>query len=135
MLKLIHLYLARCPEFPEGSSKHGYEIVAPLDAAGRIDLGDWNLNREKCKVRRFWNGEANRAGRLVHRAGGPHGATWVIDYDARSTSDDEPGYRLDLHRLAEGEYVTIRDANDTPRTFQVAHVRGLHSRPSERSRA
>ena len=35
-LKKIILELARTPEFPNGSSTHGYEFVAPLDADGMI---------------------------------------------------------------------------------------------------
>ena len=31
--KTIRLNLARSKEFPEGSAKHGYTLVAPLDAA------------------------------------------------------------------------------------------------------
>jgi hypothetical protein len=33
-LKLIRLELARTPDFPEGSRRHGYEFVAPLDSTG-----------------------------------------------------------------------------------------------------
>ena len=31
VFKRIRLNLARSKEFPQGSSKHGYEFVAPLD--------------------------------------------------------------------------------------------------------
>ena len=37
-LKLIRLNLARSKDFPGGSTRHGYEIVAPLDQDGRIDV-------------------------------------------------------------------------------------------------
>ena len=36
--KRIRLNLARSKEFPQGSSRHGYEFVAPLDAQGHIDV-------------------------------------------------------------------------------------------------
>ena len=35
--KRIRLNLARSKEFPQGSTKHGYEFVAPLDGNSHID--------------------------------------------------------------------------------------------------
>ena len=122
MLKRMTLHLARCHEHPDGSVDYGYEIVAPIDADGRIDVNAWQNARDRCRVRRFWAGAPDRLGRLVHRAGGPDGATWLIDYDAARTDDDEATYRLDVHRLAEGEYLTIVDEDGVARTFRVARV-------------
>ena len=59
---------------------------------------------------------------FVHRAGGANGATWIVDYDDRTTADDEAGYRLDAHRFVEGEYVSIRDDAGELHTFVVNHV-------------
>src|SRR6516165_7009882 len=56
VLKRIRLELARSKEFPLGSAKHGYEFVAPLDSKGHIDPHLWQKYRERCGVRRFWNG-------------------------------------------------------------------------------
>ncbi len=36
-LRHIRLELARSREFPSGSPRHGYDLVAPLDAKGHID--------------------------------------------------------------------------------------------------
>ncbi|ACA17976.1 conserved hypothetical protein [Methylobacterium sp. 4-46] len=128
MLSTITLTLARCPDFPEGSAGRGYEIVAPLDADGHLDAAQWQARRDHCRVRRFWTGEPDRHGRLIHRAGGSGGATWLIDYDDRSTQDDEPGYRLGSHRFVEGEYVSLRDAEtEELHTFRVARV-AAHAR-------
>ena len=63
VLKRIRLNLARSKEFPGGSARHGYEFVAPLDAAGRIDPQLWREHREHCGVRRFWQGEPDQVGR------------------------------------------------------------------------
>ena len=63
-LKRIRLNLARSKEFPNGSERHGYEFVAPLDASGHIDVELWRKNREHCGVRRFWEGEGDKIGRL-----------------------------------------------------------------------
>jgi hypothetical protein len=52
-LKRIVLHLARSKEHPEGSSRHGYDLVAPLDAAGRLDAHAWREARARCRVRRF----------------------------------------------------------------------------------
>lgn len=122
-LQRVTLTLARCPEHPDGSAGRGYEIVAPLGPDGRLDATLWRETRDRCRVRRFWIGERDRHGRLVHRAGGDGGATWLIDYADWTNEDDEPGYHLGTHAFVEGEYVSIRDAGDeTYRTFRVARV-------------
>ena len=49
-LKRIRLDLARSKEFPSGSSRHGYEFIAPLDVHGHIDPKLWDKYRENCGV-------------------------------------------------------------------------------------
>ena len=68
--KRIRLNLARSKEFPQGSSRRGYEFVAPLKANGHIDEAQWRKDRAHCRVRRFWEGQADEIGILVHRPGG-----------------------------------------------------------------
>jgi len=122
MLKRITLHLARTPEFPEGSNRHGYEIIAPLDAEGRLDTKLFNAKKDHCRVRRFWGNEPIRYGRLEHRPGGIGGATWEIDYDDSTDNDDEAGYRLSSHKFSEGEYLSIRDDEGELNTFRVIKV-------------
>ena len=122
-LSRIVLHLARSRDFPQGSEAHGYEIIAPLAASGRLDAEAWKDNRTRCTVRRFWGAEGDRRGVLVHRAGGAEGATWLIDYDQTTYADDESGYRLGSHAFVEGEYVSIRDEDGALHTFKVASVR------------
>ena len=112
MMYVVTLHLARTPAYPDGHPGCGYEIHAPLDSRLHLDPVSWQRNRDRCRVRRFWTGEADRYGWLVHRAGGSDGATWCIDYDDAGTEDDEPGYRLGAHRFAAGEYISIRNAED-----------------------
>jgi hypothetical protein len=121
-LKRIRLNLARSKEFPGGSSRHGYEFVAPLDAAGRIDPELWRRYRERCGVRRFWPGEPDQVGRLVHKPGGKEHSRWVFDYDQSAEEDDEAGYRFAAHPFVPGEYVSIRDEDGDMHTFQVVSV-------------
>jgi hypothetical protein len=121
VLRRIRLNLARSKEFPEGSSRHGYEFVAPLDASGHIDPGAWRKYRDHCRVRRFW-GADEEVGRLVHKPGGSEHARWVFDYDETAEEDDEAGYRFGSHPFRPGEYVSIRDENGDMHTFQVASV-------------
>ena len=66
-LSKVRLELARDQGFPEGSSDHGYEVVVPLNADGHIDAGEWRDNKSRCAVRRFWDGEPDERGHLVHR--------------------------------------------------------------------
>ena len=86
-LNKIRLELAPSHDFPEGSNERGYEFVAPLDGDGHIDAQGWRTARERCRVRRFWDGEADEQGHVVHRPGG----TWVFHYDLQGDPDeDEP---------------------------------------------
>jgi hypothetical protein len=122
-LKRITLHLARSKDFPEGSRRHGYEFVAPLDEAGFLDAEAWKAARDLCTVRRFWADEEEQRGRLVHRAGGKGGATWTFDYDAARADDDEAGFRLGSHAIRPGEYVSVRDDEGEMHTFQVFTVK------------
>ena len=122
VLKRIRLDLARSKGFPFGSDKHGYEFVAPLDAGGHIDASLWQKHREHCGVRRFWEGEADEIGRLLHKPGGAEPARWVFDYDEEAEYDDEAGYRFGDHVFRPGEYVSIRDEDGELHTFVVASV-------------
>jgi len=122
VLKRIRLELARSKQFPSGSARHGYEFVAPLDGNSHIDPKLWQQHREHCRVRRFWNGDPDEIGRLVHKPGGAEHARWVFDYDLAATDDDESGYRFGAHAFIPGEYVSIRDDEGELHTFQVASV-------------
>jgi hypothetical protein len=123
-LQHITLHLARCPEFPEGSARHGYSLRAPLDALGFIDPLRWKEHRRQSVVRRFWGDEHDRVGQLVHKPGGAAGATWAFDYDPNRASDDEAGYRLGEHAFTPGAYVSVRDEDGAQHTFVVKSVEG-----------
>jgi hypothetical protein len=116
MLKTVRLELARNPRYPEGSARHGYEIVVPLDAEGHIDAAAWRENRDTCHVRRFWSDQPDERGELIH---GRHG--WAISY-APGESDDERIFRLDRHLFRVGEYVSISEPDDVTYTFKVVSV-------------
>jgi hypothetical protein len=121
-LKRIRLELARDPQFPYGSRKHGYAFTAPLDAEGRIDAEQWKASRDRCRVRRFWGDEPEEIGHLVHKPGG----AWAFHYDIDGDiEDDDTGYRFGAHAFKLGEYVSIRDRDDTLRTFHVVAIRDV----------
>jgi hypothetical protein len=122
-LRRITLHMARTKDRPEGSSRHGYDIVAPIDADGRLDPEAWReKHRTACIVHRFWGDEPPRRGRLVHRPGVAGGATWMIDYDVTTDEDDEAGYRLGEHLFVPGAYLSIREADGDVVTFKVVAV-------------
>jgi hypothetical protein len=127
VLHRVRLELARSREYPEGSARHGYEITAPLDPNGLLDAQEWRSKRAQCRVRRFWAGEPDLHGRLMHRAGGAGGATWLIDYNQDTSDDDEAGYRLGSHRFQAGEYVSLRDEDGELHTFKVAQVKAIEA--------
>ncbi|MEM7223867.1 MAG: hypothetical protein AAF495_12855 [Pseudomonadota bacterium] len=119
-LKRIRLTLARDTDFPLGSDSRGYEFVAPLQADGHIDPAAWRKHRDDCRVRRFWPGEDDELGHLIHT----RGRRWAFHYDLKgAVDDDETGYRFDSHVFKPGEYVSIQEHDGALRTFRVEAVR------------
>lgn len=120
--KRIRLNLARSKEFPQGSARHGYEFVAPLDDNGHIDVELWRNKRGHCRVRRFWEGQDDEIGFVVHKPGGSEHSRWVFDYDPAAEADDESGYRFGAHTFRPGEYVSIADGDGEMHTYLVVSV-------------
>jgi hypothetical protein len=114
-LTRVRLELARSKEFPEGSNRHGYEFVAPLDDAGYLDAATWKAVRDRCRVHRFWGAGDEDIGHLVHRPGG----SWAFHYDVDGDEDDEAGYRLGSHSFNIGDYVSIKYDDNVLHTFRV----------------
>ncbi len=117
-LKRIRLELARTPLHPDGSQRHGYEFVAPLDPDGHLIAADWARAREACVVRRFWAGADDEHGKLIHRRDG----NWAFSY-APGEDDDEPIFRFDKHVFRRGEYVSVTEHDGVTRPFRVVDVR------------
>jgi hypothetical protein len=120
LLRRVRLELARDHDFPEGSSERGYDFIAPLDDNGHLVASAWKALRERCRVRRFWPGEREEVGHLVHKPGG----AWAFHYDIHGDpSHDETGFHLDTHVFKPGEYVSVKEQDDVLRTFRVISVR------------
>jgi hypothetical protein len=117
-LKRIRIVLARDHDFPSGSQNHGYDFIAPLDSSGHLDAAEWRKERDRCRVRRFWAGEASEVGHLVHKRGG----AWAFDYNPTSEEDDEKGFKFDRHSFVPGEYVSIKEHDGVRRTFFIKSV-------------
>ncbi len=118
-LSKIVMHLARNPQagFAEGDRRHGYLLIAPLTRDGLLDEAAWREHRAECTVRAFTPGEAVRDGLLARR-----GHNWFFDYDRSETDDDEPVFKLEQHTFAVGEYVTIRDKDETPLVYRIDSV-------------
>ena len=71
-------------------------------------------------MRAFAPDRPAREGRLGRR-----GHNWFFDYDRSETEDDEPVFKLEQHKFVVGEYVTIRDEDDTPLVYRVDSVEPL----------
>ncbi len=124
-LSTIRLELARGDGFPGGSAAHGYEFTAPLTADGRIDAAAWRRAQQVCVVRRFWRGDDDRHGHLVHT----RSRRWVFRYHLdNDPQDDESGWKFDAHRFVAGAYVPITEQDGVTRTFRVAAVDMLGGR-------
>jgi hypothetical protein len=90
-----------------------------LHADGHIDTGLWRRYREHCGVRRFWEGEDDEFGRLVHKPGGAEHASITTRQRRRTT---RTGYRFGDHAFRNGEYVSIRGEDGEMHTFRVVSV-------------
>jgi hypothetical protein len=121
-LSRIVLRLGRNPTvgLPEGDDHHGYVVVAPLDADGRLDVEAWRGLKAACTVRRFHPKEAPADGFLRRR-----GENWYFWYDAADEGPEEPAFKLGDHRFAPGEYVTVREGGGAALTFRVAEVAAI----------
>ena len=71
-----------------------------------------------CTVHRFWVGEDDVYGRLVHH----RGHDWAFHYDGMGDEEEESIFRFDRHRFVVGEYVSITEHDGVQRTFRVAEV-------------
>jgi len=122
-LKKVRLELTRDHEFPRGSRQHGYDLVAPLDADGKLDPELWKKERDHCRVLRFWGDEEDELGHLVRKPGGH----WAFHYDIYGDEDDdEAGFRFNDEHFIPGEYVSIHEQDDTMRTFRVVTVEDVN---------
>lgn len=113
----VHMVLARNDEFPEGSSAHGYDFVVPLDQTMKLDPAAWKNHAKDCVVHRFWQGEEDQRGRLRHT-----GSNWYIDYDEKTTGDEEPFFKLDRHEVKTGEYLSVTEQDGETLAFRIVSV-------------
>ncbi len=118
MLKKIVLHLARTPDYPDGSSQHGYDFVAPLNDDGEFDLKAWKAHKDDCTVHRFWQGEDDERGHLERTQGG----RWAFSY-APGEEDDEPIFKFLQHQITDGEYISITEHDGVTRPFRVVSIR------------
>lgn len=116
-LKTIRLELARSKGFPQGSSRHGYEVTAPLAADGHLDADAFPAVKDKCKVLRFWAGEEDRHGELIRT----RGHAWAFSYEP-GTEDDEAIFKLDRHLFKVNEYISVTEPDGEMHTFRVVKI-------------
>ena len=117
-LKRITLQLARNPGQPAGDAEQGYLIIAPIDAAGKLDVAAWREQRKACRVFRFHPDPTEKAdGWLTHR-----GNNWFFHYDEDEEGDDEAAFRFGAHTFREGEYITVEHPGGGPQTYKVTDI-------------
>ena len=116
----IRLELARERGHPDGDRHIAYTLVAPLDAALRIDAETWKEHRDAARVVRQRPHEPDQAGHLIRT---PNGA-WAFHYDAHGGKPDESGYRFADEKFAIGEYVSIVEAGKS-HVYKVVSVERL----------
>jgi hypothetical protein len=126
-LQRIRIELARSHEHPEGSHRHGYEFVLPLKPNGTFDSKAWQECRELCSVHRFWAGEDDEAGHLVHTS---HGH-WSFAY-ASGDVHQEPIHRFEDHVFKKGEYISVREQDEKTYTFKVVSVQAMPIAPAQK---
>jgi len=125
----IRLELARAPGFPEGSHRHGYEFILPLQADGRFDKKAYDKTPELCTVHRFWEGEGDEVGEILHTARG----RWAFSY-ASGDADDEPVVHFDKQIIRPDEYMTVRESRGPEHTFRIVKIEPVPGLSAARSR-
>ncbi|MGF1606833.1 MAG: hypothetical protein ACFB22_10885 [Rhodothalassiaceae bacterium] len=118
MFHYVRLELGRTKDHPDGSAAHGYILHVPLDADHHIDREAWSAHKKDCRVTRFWPGEPDQHGQLIHT----RHRSWAFSYEP-GEDDDEPIFHLEQHRLAPGDYITIRETDGESLPFKVVSAR------------
>ncbi len=113
----VRFELARSQEFPEGSHRHGYEFVLPLDATAHLDRAAYRQAPELCTVHRFWDGSEDLIG-TVHHASHDR---WMFSFHPGEMADEPIPHFAD-HLFREGEYATVRETLGGDHTFRIALV-------------
>lgn len=116
----IRLELAREPGHPHGDAGDGWDIVAALDADGRLDLEACRADPKRCFVRRFIRNATVATGHLRHS----FGDRWILDLEGHDTLDAS-GFRLAEERFVIGEYVSIVSADGGAHTYGVERLEPL----------
>jgi hypothetical protein len=121
----MRLGLARSKGFPAGLPKHGYDLVAPLDAKSHCGADLRPQSGNDCRVRRFRAGERwNRY--VIHKLGGVEHTRGRFDHDAVIGHEDgEAGYRFAAHAFRPGKYIPIGDAPKEMHTLRVTSACSL----------
>jgi len=113
----IRLELAREAGHPQGDAGSGYDLVAPLDAEGRLDLDAAKAEPDRCHVRRFVDDATTATGHLRHTTGD----RWLLDLDP-GDANDVTGYRLGEEKFVLGEYVSLLTASGAQHTYMVKQL-------------
>lgn len=117
----VRLEMARAPDTPAGDPGEGYDIVAPLDADGRLDPAAWRAEPNRAYARRFSDGVTEAKGQL--RLG--QGGRWVVDLPGEA--EDAVGYRFGDERFVVGEYVSLTLPSGEQNTYQVVISKRLEA--------
>ncbi|MDO9587160.1 MAG: hypothetical protein U1E18_11730 [Brevundimonas sp.] len=113
----VRLELAREPGHPAGDPTDGYDLVAPLDADGRLDGDALRGEPERGRVRRFSRDETVDTGQLRQGPGG----RWILDME-QGDAEDAVGFRFGEERFVVGEYVSLSLPSGDQHTYVVARV-------------
>ena len=113
----VKLRLAREPEHPRGGSEDGYDLVIPLDEAGRIDNELLKSHHELCRVVHYRAGEEHDLGHMVRLPCG----RWKFHYDIKCNEEDPQGYHFADERFVVGDFILIVEGNG-PHTYRVVTI-------------
>jgi hypothetical protein len=112
----VKLELASSREFADGNRDCGYDLLAPLDADGRLDIEAWQRRRHDNWVRRFRPAQEDGWGRLWHdRLGWFLVFGYGIDSEEAVLEDEDAPFAL-------GKEISIIEYDGHARRFHVAAV-------------
>ena len=88
-----------------------------MQADGHFDKKAYDKTPELCTVHRFWEGEGDEVGEILHTARG----RWAFSY-ASGDADDEPVVHFDKQIIRPDEYMTMRESLGPEHTFRIVEI-------------
>jgi hypothetical protein len=121
-LNRILLTLARSREFPDGSSRHGYDFIAPLDPEGHIDPMLWKKYRDTAGFGDFGRARTTKSVASCTSLAALNTHAWFSSTIPVGMTTMKLATSSVNMRFCLGDYVSISGKDGKLQTFRVTSV-------------